>query len=1023
MKLPPTLLILLAATASADPLVTSWRTDLSGRYARLYQTAADEAAGAAVTTWNRGQGIQSQPTYAGVNEVAVTDTDVYVRASGLPAHVMGPWYLNAAKTNLFPNYPDNQALLYRFPRDPGTPPATKSLTGLGRIGLFVDGVSMFDSRDAFSYDTSAGQDDSPVAGAGVDGDGVWNRDAYVNEGVTFDAANAHQAGSNHHYHANPPGLRHLLGDSVDYDPAANTYSENFDGGHSPILGWVRDGYPVYGPYGYSDPGDPDSPVTRMRSGYRTRSITVRTTLPAHAARDQGYTAADSSAEYPLPANLHGPPVTAGAGSPYELGHYLEDYEYLGDVGFVQGLDFDLDLHNGRFCVTPEFPDGTYAYFVCIEADGTPKFPYNIGRTYYGNPTANTAAAVPAGAEVVAEGGPEHAAGPGRVATDAATGDVTLRWSAVEGGTYLVERSGDLEAWQSMTAHFDGGDLVAPDPGALIESERRFYRTRLVDVAPFDDEGFDVDLELRPEGGNHILLLIVDDWGIDWSPLDSPSNPRVPEMPNLRWLADNGVRFTNAYAQATCSPTRATLLTGRHPSRHGVGSPAGASIPLDEFTLPDAFGAAGSPYALLSIGKWHLGGGAGGPRTTGGWPNFSGTTANLDDYWNWDKVIDGVTAPVTDTYATSDQVDDAVEFIRSQPEGDPWFCWVGFHAPHTPLHDPPTGLLPAGTPPPGNNRDRLEQMLEALDHELGRLLAEIDLDETNVILVGDNGTPGNLQQAPYGNGRAKGSIYEGGTRVPMVAAGPDVPGRGTNDSPVHVVDLYRTVLTLAGIEVDAVAPAGTVIDSRDLYPAFLGGRVGGCVVCEAFGDGATPGRAIRDGDYKLIIHDDPDTTTDTPVLELYHIATDPDEQMELLGQAGGPNAEQAAAYEALLAKNQALGGGFGDTDNGGGMPVSTGILSLSPNAAPAASTLTVTFTFDDTWTPNVPPLNNMAGNPIVPTVRLGSAIGTGVNRLSRYVLQAQFTLPAGAGTLDAEAEFPGPNRPTFGLTEAFEVTAP
>ena len=80
--------------------------------------------------------------------------------------------------------------------------------------------------------------------------------------MTFDSANAHQAGSLHHYHANAPAIRHLLGDSVDYEAGANAYTENFNGGHSPILGWVSDGHPIYGPYGYGDPNDPGSPVPR-----------------------------------------------------------------------------------------------------------------------------------------------------------------------------------------------------------------------------------------------------------------------------------------------------------------------------------------------------------------------------------------------------------------------------------------------------------------------------------------------------------------------------------------------------------------------------------------------------------------------------------------------------------------------------------------------------------------------------------------------------------------------------------------
>ncbi|MCP4848891.1 MAG: hypothetical protein GY899_13195, partial [Verrucomicrobiaceae bacterium] len=152
-------IVALTPAIFAEPLVNSWYTGSTGRYARIFETAATEAAGpvAAVTTWSRGQGSQQMPTYAGIHEVSYNVENVYVRSTGLGAHIMGPWYLNSARTNLFPNYPANLELIYRIPRDPGQVPAVKALTGLGRIGLFVDGVSMFDSRDAFSYDTSAGE--------------------------------------------------------------------------------------------------------------------------------------------------------------------------------------------------------------------------------------------------------------------------------------------------------------------------------------------------------------------------------------------------------------------------------------------------------------------------------------------------------------------------------------------------------------------------------------------------------------------------------------------------------------------------------------------------------------------------------------------------------------------------------------------------------------------------------------------------------------------------------------------------
>src|SRR2546423_5363072 len=269
---------------AADPRIDSWFTRSSGQYARIYPTAADESARNAVATWSRGQGTQSLPVYAGVREVSSSSSWVYIRSSGLASYVMGPWYLNAAKTQLFPNYPANAHVVYRIPRSP-TVPESKTLTGLGAIGYFVNGVALFDNRDAF-YWNGTGE---------VMGSGLWNRDAYVNESVTFDAALAHQAGANHHYHANPIALRYQLGDHVDFNSVSNRYAEstNTPTKHSPIVAWVRDGFPIYGPYGYSNPTNPASGVRRMVSGYVIRdgqngtanlAASGRGTLPAWAGR-------------------------------------------------------------------------------------------------------------------------------------------------------------------------------------------------------------------------------------------------------------------------------------------------------------------------------------------------------------------------------------------------------------------------------------------------------------------------------------------------------------------------------------------------------------------------------------------------------------------------------------------------------------------------------------------------------------------------------------------------------------------
>jgi YHYH protein len=356
---------------------------------------------------------------------------------------MGPWYGNAARTRNFPNFPANENVLYRLPRTP-TIPAVKTRTHGGPIGYGVDGVALFDFSDAFSYSTSVGEDSRPMGN--FRGDRVWNRDATINEGMTFDPALAHQAGPTYHYHANMPALRHLLGDHVDFDAHTKTYVENKTPAtrHSPIVGWMADGHPVYGPYGYASSTDSKSAVRRMISGYIKRdgahgttnlAATGRTTLPKWATTAQNR-AAD------LPANVHGPAVNAT----YVLGHYLEDYDYLGDLGKTHGADFDLDACNGRFCVTPEFPGGTYAYFVSIESEGAPKFPYLIGRWFHGNPAGGSVRAISENVTDYVRTGPNTALAV--KATPAANGGA-LTWNSVEGATYKIESSADSTTWTTL----------------------------------------------------------------------------------------------------------------------------------------------------------------------------------------------------------------------------------------------------------------------------------------------------------------------------------------------------------------------------------------------------------------------------------------------------------------------------------------------------------------------------------------------------------------------------------------------
>ena len=217
------------------------------------------------------------------------------------------------------------------------------------------------------------------------GDGVWLRDAYFGEVESFDSCLAHQPGQGmHHNHVQPVCLRFALGDNVEIAGTGRTGSIYREKAapwtHSPILGWSMDGYPIYGPYGYSDPRNAGSLVKRMESGYRLRAIATRASLPDWAL---GY---HPNIPQQLPAAQQGPPVNER----FPLGRYVEDYEFVASGG-------DLDAFNGRTTVTPDFPNGTYAYFVTLKADGTPAFPYIQGLQYNGTVQAAGMAAIPADA--------------------------------------------------------------------------------------------------------------------------------------------------------------------------------------------------------------------------------------------------------------------------------------------------------------------------------------------------------------------------------------------------------------------------------------------------------------------------------------------------------------------------------------------------------------------------------------------------------------------------------------------------
>ena len=223
----------------------------------------------------------------------------------------------------------------------------------------------------------------PGGGGGASGDGIWRRNAYFGEFQTFDTCLGHQPGSGqYHYHVTPVCLRAQLGDNITTlrnGRTGPTYAEQTSGWHhSPILGWALDGYPIYGPYGYSVATDSTSPIKRLKSGFQLRSIATRTSLPSWSLPNH------SGISQNLSASQYGPQVS----TQYPLGRYLEDYDWVSGTG-------DLDQYNGRFAVTPEFPQGTYAYYTTLDSNGLPAFPYILAGQFYGAATGSFVTSVTA----------------------------------------------------------------------------------------------------------------------------------------------------------------------------------------------------------------------------------------------------------------------------------------------------------------------------------------------------------------------------------------------------------------------------------------------------------------------------------------------------------------------------------------------------------------------------------------------------------------------------------------------------
>lgn len=330
--------------AQTNPAITSWlqNTTTTGSY---YMSGNSTAI-------DNGIAVNCQ-------QVEYSTDWVYVTTHGIPSYPTGP-FLDGN-----PSQATDQAAIFKVPLVPAPNTGTATATTPGNIGVFINGVALFDWRDGVSWNPTTGTlcggpGNAPCPG-GMGTAQAWNRDAVPAEMAGFDCSKGHPANGNYHHHQNPSAFK------LDID-VISTICNLYDADglyaisateHSPLIGFAYDGYPIYGAYGYANENGTGG-ITRMKSGYELANYSVRTNYPNGTAVDVG------------------PPVDAT----YFLGYFREDYQFVSNPA----EDY-LDEHNGRFCVTPEYPNGTYCYFATVDENWNSAYPYAVGPTYYGNVVA------------------------------------------------------------------------------------------------------------------------------------------------------------------------------------------------------------------------------------------------------------------------------------------------------------------------------------------------------------------------------------------------------------------------------------------------------------------------------------------------------------------------------------------------------------------------------------------------------------------------------------------------------------
>lgn len=324
--------IATSVLAQTNPAITAWlqNTTKTGSY---YTVAG-------------GSTLIANNILVNCQKVQYSATSAYVSTKGIPAYPTGPFQDGN------PSQASDQSAIFKFPLSPVKNTGTATATTGGNIGVFINGVALFDYRDGVAWNNTTGAlcggPGNPMCPGGMGTAQAWNRDAIPAERAGFDCAKGHPAMGNYHHHQNPSAFKldlNVVSTVCNLYDADGLYKIDSTK-HSPLIGFAYDGFPIYGAYGYKNL-DGTGGIIRMKSSYQLRSMTTRTNGPA-------------------------------VNTTYPLGYFREDYEFVSNAA----TDY-LDDHNGRVCKTPEYPNGIYCYFATVDAKWNSAYPYVVGPTFYG----------------------------------------------------------------------------------------------------------------------------------------------------------------------------------------------------------------------------------------------------------------------------------------------------------------------------------------------------------------------------------------------------------------------------------------------------------------------------------------------------------------------------------------------------------------------------------------------------------------------------------------------------------------